>query len=213
MVTDIFLFDLDGTLVDSVADLCTAINLLRAELSLEPLDLETVRENVGDGATMLVRRSLPEKDFSLQRLQRFLALYKEHIVDQTRLYPGMDNFLIRHQLDQMAVITNKPLDLTMTLLYELGLISFFSTVIGGDSGLPKKPDPATVLHVLRELQADPQRAVLIGDHHTDLRAGRAAGIKTCFCSFGIGNDGGLDSDYRAETPEDLLRLFPAENPW
>jgi phosphoglycolate phosphatase len=213
MQFDTFIFDLDGTLIDSVADLATAVNLLRADLTLPPLDLKTVGSYVGDGATMLVRRSLPEEAFSPERLKRFLDLYRIHLLDETRIYPGMDEFLIQHQGDKMAVVTNKPQDLTMTLLYELGLIPFFSSIIGGDSGLPKKPDPLPVLQALRELQADPGRAVMIGDHHTDLLAGRAAGIKTCFCAFGVGNDGGEPCDFLAETPADLLRLFPAEHPW
>jgi phosphoglycolate phosphatase len=210
---DTFIFDLDGTLIDSVTDLATAVNLLRANLSLPPLDLKTVGNYVGDGATMLVRRSLPEGAFSPESLKRFLDLYRFHLLDETRIYPGIADFLIQHQGEKMAVVTNKPQDLTMTLLYELGLIPFFSSVIGGDSGLPKKPDPLPVLQALRELQADPGRAVMIGDHHTDLRAGRAAGIKTCFCAFGVGNDGGEPYDFLAETPADLLRLFPAEHPW
>ncbi|MEZ4601494.1 MAG: HAD-IA family hydrolase [Syntrophotaleaceae bacterium] len=213
MTFDTFLFDLDGTLVDSVADLATSINQLRDELSLGPLDLDTISGHIGDGATMLVKRSLPEGAFSPQHLQRFLNLYRNRLTDQTRVYPGIDEFLIQHQLDKMAVITNKPFDLTLALLNELGLIAFFQTLVCGDSGLPKKPDPAPVLQALRELQADPKRTVMIGDHHTDLLAGRAAGVKTCFCAFGFGNDGGVESDFRAETPEDLLRLFPAENRW
>jgi phosphoglycolate phosphatase len=213
MQFDTFLFDLDGTLIDSVADLATAVNLLRADLTLPPLDLKTVGRYVGDGATMLVRRSLPEGTFSPERLKRFLDLYRIHLLDETRIYPGMDDFLIQHQGEKMAVVTNKPQDLTMALLYELGLTPFFSSIIGGDSGLPKKPDPLPVLQALRELQADPGRSVMIGDHHTDLHAGRAAGIKTCFCAFGVGNDGGEPYDFLAETPADLLRLFPAEHPW
>ncbi len=213
MQFDTFIFDLDGTLIDSVADLAKAVNLLRADLTLPPLDLKTVGNYVGDGATMLVRRSLPEGAFSPERLKRFLDFYRVHLLDETRIYPGIADFLIQHQGEKMAVVTNKPHDLTMTLLYELGLIPFFSAVIGGGGGLPKKPDPLPVLQALRELQADAGRAVMIGDHHTDLRAGRAAGIKTCFCAFGVGNDGGEPYDFLAETPADLLRLFPAEHPW
>jgi phosphoglycolate phosphatase len=123
------------------------------------------------------------------------------------------DFLVQHQGEKMAVVTNKPFELTMTLLNELGLIAFFNVIIGGDGTLPKKPDPLPVLQALRELQADLSRAVMIGDHHTDLRAGRAAGIKTCFCAFGVGNDGGEPYDFLARTPADLLRLFPAEHPW
>jgi phosphoglycolate phosphatase len=208
MVFDSMLFDLDGTLIDSAADLGTAVNLLRAELDLAPLDMETVCAYLGDGATMLVRRALREQ-FSEQHLRRFLELYRGHLLDQTRIYPGVDDFLMAHQGKKMAVVTNKPLELSMAILYELGLMPFFGSVIGGGSGLAKKPDPAPVYQALRELQADSDRALMVGDHHTDLRAGRAAGIKTCFCAYGIGRSDETPYDYYAATPADLLRLFPA----
>jgi phosphoglycolate phosphatase len=208
MIFESLLFDLDGTLIDSAADLGTAVNLLRAELEMAPLDMITVCAYLGDGATMLVRRALREQ-FSEQRLRRFLELYRAHLLDQTRIYPGVDDFLMAHQGRKMAVVTNKPLDLSMAILYELGLMPFFGSVIGGNSGLAKKPDPAPVYQALRELRADSDSALLIGDHHTDLRAGRAAGIKTCFCAYGIGHGDDTPYDYHAATPADLLRLFPA----
>jgi phosphoglycolate phosphatase len=212
MTPSTYLFDLDGTLVDSVADLATGVNLLREELDLPPLDLPTVRLFVGDGATALVTRSLPEGWFSPLRLQRFLELYGEHLLDRTELYPGIREFLDLHRDTPMGVVTNKPFGLTMDLLAGLGLLTYFPVVLGGDSGPAKKPDPAPVLHALRELGSDPQDAVLIGDHHTDLRAGLAAGVSTCFCAWGIGRDGGVPHDFRAETPCDLHRLFPPPFP-
>jgi len=209
---DTFLFDLDGTLVDSVADLATAVNLLRAELSLPPLDIRTVRGYVGDGATFLVRRSLPEGFFSQERLQRFLALYAEHLLESTHVYPGIFEFLDERKAAgaRMAVVTNKPHGLTLQLLAGLALDDYFPVVIGGDSLPQKKPDPLPVQFALEQLGASPERTVLIGDHHTDLAAGRAAGISTCFCAWGIGQDGGLPHDYRAASPFELTILFPAE---
>ncbi len=213
MQFDTFLFDLDGTLIDSLPDLATAVNLLRGEHSMPPLPRETVAQLVGDGATMLVRRALPEETFSDQQVQRFLSLYQTHMLDETRLFPGIDNFLMQHQGKKMAVVTNKPYDLSLKIICELGLDPFFCTIIGSNGKLPKKPDPRPVLQALRELESSPETAVMIGDHHTDLRAGQAAGVKTCFCAFGYGNDNGLTYDYLAETTGDLLDLFPAENPW
>jgi phosphoglycolate phosphatase len=209
MTFDTLLFDLDGTLIDSAADLGTAVNLLRAELGLPPLSIEQVRTYVGDGATMLVRRALPENAFSDQHLKRFLRLYEDHLIEQTVIYPGIDDFLMAHQGKNMAVITNKPFDLTLRLLFELGLTAFFGCIIGADGKLPKKPDPAPVFMALRDLGADVDKAIMIGDHHTDLRAGHAAGVKTCFCAYGIGHTDGYPYDYLAKTPQDLLRLFPA----
>jgi phosphoglycolate phosphatase len=211
---DTFLFDLDGTLVDSVADLATAINLLRAELSLPPLDIPTVRGYVGDGATFLVKRSLPEGLFSEERLQRFLVHYGEHLLESTVLYPGIRPFLDERKNSgmKMAVVTNKPHRLSLLLLEGLALSGYFPVVIGGDSLPQKKPDPRPVWRAMEELAAAPQTTILIGDHHTDLAAGRAAGIRTCFCAWGIGQDGGLQHDFRAATPFELPTLFPVKTP-
>lgn len=212
MHLDTFLFDLDGTLVDSVADLATAVNLLRAELSLSPLDIPTVRGYVGDGATFLVRRSLPEGFFSQECLQRFLAHYASHLLETTQVYPGIREFLDERMAAgaRMAVVTNKPLNLTVQLLAGLALDFYFPVVVGGDSLPQKKPDPLPVRFALEQLGAERERAILIGDHHTDLAAGRAAGIRTCFCAWGIGQDGGLPHDFRAASPFELPALFPAE---
>jgi phosphoglycolate phosphatase len=201
------LFDLDGTLVDSVADLATGVNLLRGELGLPPLGLAAVRGMVGDGASALVRRALPEGLFGEERLRRFLQLYGEHLLERTTVYPGIREFLARHRTRKMAVVTNKPLLLTLPLLDGLGLRPFFPVVIGGECCGARKPDPAPVLEALRRLGADPESALLIGDHHTDLAAGRAAGVRTCFCAWGIGHDGGLAADLRAATPAELDRLL------
>jgi phosphoglycolate phosphatase len=207
---DTFLFDLDGTLIDSVADLATAVNLLRGDLDLAPLDIPTVRGHVGDGATMLVRRSLPERAFAPPLLQRFLDYYEEHLLEKTTIYPGIVEFLERHRRKRMAVVTNKPYRHSMELLRGLGLLDYFGSVVGGESCPEKKPHPAPVLRALAELGSTPQRAVMIGDHHTDLLAGSAAGVATCFCSWGLGEDGGFLSTYRAAIPHDLFRLFPDE---
>jgi phosphoglycolate phosphatase len=208
---DTFLFDLDGTLIDSAADLATGINLLRGELQLLPLDLATVRSYVGDGATALVRRALPEGWFSDAYLQRFLALYAAHLQEQTVVYPGIGEFLARLEGKRLAVVTNKPLDFSLRLLDGLGLRRHFPVILGGESCARKKPDPLPVLEALRQLGATPESAVMIGDHHTDLRAAKAAGVRCCFCAWGIGQDGGEPCDYRAATPADLPRLLLPES--
>lgn len=203
-----FLFDLDGTLVDSVDDLAKAVNGLRSELGLPPLGRATVRSYVGDGATALVTRALPPGAFTASRLQRFLALYGEHLLDSTRPYPGILPVLEQLRHRPLAVVTNKPFRLTSRLLQGLGLDAYFPVVIGGDSCAEKKPSPLPVLEALARLGSDPAAAVMIGDHHTDLRAGRAAGVRTCFCGWGLGHSDGLLPDLQAEVPEQLATLFP-----
>jgi phosphoglycolate phosphatase len=210
MPFDTFLFDLDGTLIDSVEDLTTAVNLLRIELSLAALDSSLVRGYIGDGATLLVKRALPQGFFSEAHLRRFLDLYGDHLLDRTTIYPGIRDFLDMQREKKMGVVTNKPLRFARRLLDALGLLSFFPAIVGGESCAAKKPDPAPVLLALTELRSDPAGTVFIGDHHTDLQAGRAAGVRTCFCAFGIGRSGGVPFDFLAQTPADLPRLFPRE---
>jgi phosphoglycolate phosphatase len=209
MKMDTFLFDLDGTLVDSVADIATSINLLRREIGFEPLSKLDVGTKVGDGARSLVERSLPRGVFSDACFELFLQLYAEHVCEETYLYPGILDFLEAHQSCQLAVVTNKPTGLSEKLLEKLGVRDRFAVVLGPECCPEKKPNPAPVREALRILKARPDSAVMIGDHHTDLIAGRAAGIKTCFCAWGIGEDGGVSYDFLAETPSDLMKHFPA----
>lgn len=207
-----YLFDLDGTLVDSLQDLTTAINGLRGELDLAPLSLATVKSYVGDGATMLVQRALPEGAFTDDLLQDFLDRYRRHLLDHTRPYAGIPAFLDSLQGTPMGVVTNKPLDMAEEVLRGLNLRPYFGTVIGGDSCTQKKPHPAPVRQALAELGSSPASAVMIGDHRTDLIAGQSAGARTCFCSWGFGITDGNPFDFIARTPADLARLFPGYRP-
>lgn len=202
------LFDLDGTLVDSAVDLATSVNLLRQQYDLPPLDLATVRSYVGDGATMLVRRAMPEGEFKVEHLHLFLELYAHHLVEATHPYPGIVEFLEQRTDMKMAVVTNKPEGLSRRLLDRLDLGQYFGSVIGGDTLDRKKPSAAPLLLALEQLDSTPAEAVMLGDHHTDLHAGAAAGVATCFCRWGLGNVGDAGFTWQAETVADLERLFP-----
>ncbi|MCK4502061.1 MAG: HAD-IA family hydrolase, partial [Desulfuromonadales bacterium] len=116
--------------------------------------------------------------------------------------------LNNHCSTKLAIVTNKPYQLTMKLLDGLNLIDNFKVIVGGDSYAEKKPHPLPVIKALEGLGANPQQAVMIGDHHTDLYAGRQAGTATCFCAYGMGHSDNLTTDFRAEQPIDLLHLFP-----
>lgn len=202
------IFDLDGTLVDSIPDLTLATNLLREELDLEQISAQQVRLMVGDGASMLVKRALGETLYEERHLQRYLQLYEHHLLDNTACYPGVRELLAAHEPAKMAIVTNKPYHLSVKLLNGLGLSDRFTSIIGGDSLDKKKPHPMQVEQAIADLGCQPSQAVMIGDHHTDLIAGRAAGASICFCSYGIGHADGIDYDYRVESSEELLSLFP-----
>lgn len=203
-----FLFDLDGTLVDSIPDLAKAVNILREELELLPVTTDQVRSYVGDGVGLLLQRALPEDLFSAIRRKRFMEIYTEHLTDETLVYPGIRTFLEMHCDQPMAVVTNKPQHLADIIVDRLGLRPFFAKVIGAELALQRKPHPDMVHYALTQLNCEPSRTVLLGDHHVDLRAAHAAGIKSCFCAWGLGHDDGLQADYKADTTADLPLLFP-----
>jgi phosphoglycolate phosphatase len=203
-----FLFDLDGTLVDSVADLTISLNLLADELGHPHLTADDVRKIVGDGATKLIKRAYGEEHYQREQLFRFLEIYAEHLLDNTYCYPGIKDLLQSHAADRLALVTNKPYALTFSLLEGLGIAKHFKAVIGGDSYAEKKPHPLPVLKALGLLDADPAEAIMIGDHHTDLHSGKDAGIATCFCTYGLGNTGGLEPDFQVSESTDLIKLFP-----
>jgi len=202
------LFDLDGTLVDSVADLALSLNLLADELGHPHLSTDHVRSIIGDGASKLIKRAYGAENYQRQYLLRFLEIYAEHLLDHTCCYPGILPLLQAYPTERLAVVTNKPHALTTQLLEGLKIDQYFKTVIGGDSYPEKKPHPLPVQKALEALGASPAEAVMIGDHHTDLNSGRAAGTATCFCNYGLGNTGGVAPDWQVNDSTELVQLFP-----
>jgi len=209
MSINAFLFDLDGTLVDSIPDLTRAVNLLRNELGLADVSSDRVRTYVGDGVGLLLQRALPEDLLDANLRSRFMEIYTEHLTDETIVYPGIFEFLEMHRDKPMAVVTNKPQPLADMIVDRLGLASFFPVVIGAELALQRKPHPDMVNHALKLLDCVPGQTVLLGDHHVDLRAARAARVKSCFCAWGLGHNDGLQADFEAVTTAELPVIFPA----
>ena len=195
-------FDLDGTLVDSQRDLANAANALVLERGGLALEDDAVAGMVGEGAGVLVRRVLtaagldPEMPGSLPR---FLELYDACLVEHTRPYDGMAD-LLRDLSARvpLAVLTNKPQAATHRLLEALGLARYFRSVIGGDTPLGRKPDPAGFLRLCEEARVLPRSAVLVGDSAVDLATARTAGAQIILVRYGFG--------FRFETAE--LRDVP-----
>lgn len=208
-----FIFDLDGTLVDSRHDLATAVNLMRRDLDLPGLPLETVVGFVGDGMRRLVERALRDAPAASvdQAIARLRGHYAEHLLDQTVLYPGVLaglEALARHS-GHLAIVTNKPTEPARRICAGLGILRFFPLVLGGDACERSKPDPLPVLRVLATTGADPAVSWMVGDNTTDLEAGRRAGIRRCFCRFGFGRTGveiaDLSVDSLAEFADYVLK--------
>jgi phosphoglycolate phosphatase len=191
---NLLIFDLDGTLVDSKLDLVHSVNAARGLMKLPPISEELVSSYVGNGAPVLMRRALgPEaSEADVQRaLEYFLGYYREHMLDNTRLYPGVKDALDRlHKAgSNMAVLTNKPVRISRELVNRIGLGDHFFQVYGGNSFEQKKPDPIGVEALLRESGIARERAVMVGDSGVDIRTARNANIRACGVSYGFQPEG------------------------
>lgn len=209
-------FDLDGTLVDSRPDIATAANRLRRDYGLPPLAEATVGTMVGEGARVLVDRALapipPDLDRS-RALARFLAHYAAVCTVATRPYDGVEELLaVASRRWPLALLTNKPIAMTSTLVDHLGWRRYFRIVVGGDSLAFRKPDGRSLEHVARELGVAAERVLLVGDSRIDLETANAAGAAFVWVEWGYAAEqdrGGLATGPRVASAAALLRLLEA----
>lgn len=215
---ELLIFDLDGTLVDSRIDLANSVNAMLGHFGKPTLPNEVIASYIGDGAPMLVRRSLGDPDdesYVRQALEFFLLYYREHKLDNTYVYSGIKESLnaIRAGRNgnpiQMAVLSNKPVGPSRAIVDALGLGSYFFQVYGGNSFHTKKPDPAGVLALLSEAGAQPERTVIIGDSDIDVLTARNSGIYSVGVNYGFAPHTFVDAmpDVVIDHPEELSELF------
>lgn len=209
---DLYIFDLDGTLIDSLDDLTTAMNVTLTRYGYPPVDRETVRRGIGNGAKNLVHKTFttasqqnPAELVSLVEtaLPEYRAEYAKHCTEKTALYPGMRKWLetLKQQGKHLAVLTNKPEDFAVRILNALGAADFFTCIFGPESAGALKPDPAGVTHIMEKTGVPVDRTILIGDSSVDIHTARNAGISSCGITGGIGDDEelrGLGADYLIE---------------
>jgi phosphoglycolate phosphatase len=191
---DLMLFDLDGTLIDSKADLARSINLMLTELERPPLDEETIAGFVGDGVRVLTYRSLTATDPERKPPNEFLhadgiALMHKHYAEQmfvsTSLYPNIVETLKHFSKKKKAVVTSKEVRFTKLILDRFEISEYFDCIIGGDTVAERKPHPKPVIEALERLSGSPPNAVMIGDSENDINAGRRAGTRTCGVAYGF----------------------------
>jgi phosphoglycolate phosphatase len=184
-----FVFDLDGTLIDSKMDLVHSVNEMLRETGRAPLPVELIASYVGHGAPQLIASTLgvaSSEEDRREGLTIFLKHYHEKKLEETRAYPGVAEGLRALAGTPMAVLTNKPAKLSVELLEGLGLARFFRRVYGGDSFGKKKPDPSGALAILKEFGVAPGEAAMVGDSDVDLHTARNAGMIAVAVTYGFG---------------------------
>jgi phosphoglycolate phosphatase len=215
----LLIFDLDGTLIDSREDLANSINAMLIHFGKKELPHEVIASYIGDGAPMLVRRSLGDPDdesFVQDAVLYFMGWYREHKLDNTYVYDGVKEALnaIQKSRDgasaegmqplKMAVLSNKPVGPSRAIVEALGLGTYFFQVYGGNSFHTKKPDPTGVQALLEEAGAAAEETVIVGDSDIDVLTARNSGI------YSVGVTYGLAPHTLQDAPPDILIDHPNE---
>lgn len=187
---DLLIFDLDGTLIDSKLDLAHTANAMRVHMGMPPIEHARVYSYVGNGAPVLVRRVLGADATEAQveeALEFFLEYYREHMLDFTVLYPGVRESLdrLRDAGVRMAVLTNKPVNISRAIVRGLGIGPHFQQVYGGNSFEFKKPHPIGVETLIAECGVAPERTMMVGDSSVDIQTARNAHVKSCGVTYGF----------------------------
>jgi phosphoglycolate phosphatase len=210
------IFDLDGTLLDTLDDLAGAMNFVLAQVGMPEHPVDAYRYFVGDGMEKLVRRALPPERLDPPTVSRALAAmraeYDRRCADKTRPYPGVPELLdaLTRRAVPFAVFSNKPHDAAVDLVRRLLGKWEFAAVVGARPGYPVKPDPAGALEVAEHLGAAPVACLYVGDTGTDMRTARAAGMRAVGALWGFRTAAELleaGAQTLAASPADVLGLL------
>jgi len=200
------IFDLDGTLIDSVNDLANSVNYTLGRLDLPLHTRDEIKSFVGDGVQKLIKRSLEQTHMEKfeDAFAIFMKHYGVHCTDNTVLYPEVaETISFLEEKYSLAVLTNKSATFSHKILTTLKIDSYFKEVLGGDSLSTKKPDPAGILSLADKWGLAPDQLVMVGDHATDIEVGQRAGCKTVFIEGGIGEKRGLTPDFAINSMDEL----------
>lgn len=213
---DAYLFDLDGTLVDTAPDLMHALDLTLEHIGLNKANLELTRHWVGHGAKVMIEQALRNQGKQIADADElddwyefFLDAYRGRIAVDSAPYPSVVDVLetLNARTYKLGVVTNKRQDLSMQLLRELDLYRFFNIVVGGDTLQVQKPEPQPILYACNELVSNPKETLFVGDSQTDVDAARAAGCPVVCMKDGYNHNTpaeSLDADAVIESFADLL---------
>ncbi|HJE29827.1 MAG TPA: phosphoglycolate phosphatase [Pseudomonas nitrititolerans] len=209
------MFDLDGTLMDSVPDLAAAVDKMLVQLGHEPAGVAQVRNLVGNGSRVLVRRALAgqlehecvDDGQADEALVLFMQAYAGGH-ELTTVYPGVTECLdwLRERDVKLAIITNKPAQFIEPLLEEKGLCGYFQWLVGGDTLPQQKPDPAALLWVMGRAGVSADQSLFVGDSRNDVRAAKAAAVPCVALSYGYNHGEPIASERPALVLDDLREL-------
>jgi len=204
----LFVFDFDGTLVDTRRDITDSVNRVLEELNLRTLDRETLFTFIGKGVNHLMDRSLEGTGFGdLPRaVEAFMQHYEAHLMDQTALFPNCRETLDHFSSRPRTILSNKPTRFITRILDALDCRAPFATIIGGDRMAAKKPDPAGLHHLMQQHRVRPEDTLMVGDSLVDIETGKRAGVRTCGVTYGHAGRESLETAQPDWIIDDLSEL-------
>jgi len=209
----LFLFDLDGTLIDSKTDIANSVNLVLVKLGLHPLPVSRVVDFVGKGVRKLLERTLreihhrePEETLLQQGVEIFREEYSRHMLDHTCLYRNVEDALNRLSWADMIIVSNKPERYSRPILEGLKIAGRFRAILGEETTHAYKPDPTPLKVAMEFCGATPSETVMVGDSSIDIAAGKAAGVSTCAVTGGYHSREQLNAAGPDLIIDDLLEL-------
>ncbi len=185
---DLIIFDLDGTLVDSRDDIANAVNFTLKKIGLKEKSIAEITSYIGTGVEDLIRKSLGNKQeaFLTKALSVFEEYYRKHSTDNSVLYPNVKEILEYFNNKRKTIVTNRNYEFALIALNKLGIQDYFEDVIGGDDIGCMKPSSCPLDRSMKRLNANREKAIIVGDMDIDIVAGKTAGIITCGVTYGIG---------------------------
>ena len=210
------IFDLDGTLADTVVDIGSSVNFVLSQFDLPIHEISDYKQMVGDGFRVLVERVLPQDKSNDDRLfdeifKLSMRRYEEHVLDETKPFPGMIEtleYLYRKGL-KLAVLSNKPDRLSKKIIESLFASVDFVAIWGDNKDRARKPDPSAALELCRIAKANPKQSLFVGDSAVDMQTAKAAGIAAVGALYGYRSREELElagADYLISSPQELLSI-------
>jgi phosphoglycolate phosphatase len=205
---DLIIFDLDGTLIDSIEDITNAVNFALREVGLGEKSISEISSYIGMGVGDLISRALGDKQavFLKKTLSIFEEYHRQHSTEKSVLYPGVKEILEHFKDKRKIIITNRNYEFAVLALTATGINDYFEDIIGGDDIGCMKPSSCPLDKIMHKLDIDKQKAIIIGDMDIDILAGKKAGISTCAVTYGIGKREDIVKAKPDFIIDDILRL-------
>ncbi|MDY6820704.1 MAG: HAD family hydrolase [Deferribacterota bacterium] len=206
------IFDLDGTVIDSLLDIHYSLNETLLHFNLPVIEVKKTKSLIGDGVHMLLKKAFGEDEFKKKEaeiVEHFKNVYRKNLTNKTKTIDGFDKVLkyLENTNIIKIILSNKLYEFTDMIMKNLNLNRYIDDYFGGDSFVHKKPSPYPILEIQKRFAINKNDTLVIGDNYTDIEAGLKSESKTCFCEYGYGKLNNYKPHYRVKKPIQILDIL------